>query len=126
MIGVVVVSFALQILSVTSLNRLFFFDVHMRLVFILIFIIVDDVLVLVVFVVVVVFLFFALTIGRRPVKFIFLLQPSPSVGEPGRDLRQRHFRDHRQNHLLILGRIGILSMFIKPRFECRCNEKEGN
>ena len=95
----------------------------MRLVFILIFIIVDVIVVFVV--VVVVFLFFALTIGRRSMEFIFLLQTSPSVGEPGRDLRQCHFRDHRQNHLLILGRIGILAMLIKPRFECRCNEKRG-
>lgn len=57
---------------------------------------------------------------RLPSHLVLLLKSSTSVGEPGGDLRQRHFGDDCQHNLLALGRVGILLVLVEPRFERRC------
>ena len=50
----------------------------------------------------------------RPAHPVLLLQASPRVGEPGRDLREAHFGDDGEHDFLALGRIRVLQVLVQP------------
>jgi len=84
---------------------------------------IDDVIVEVaahVLVVVIVVVVVARSVSWRPLHLVLLLEPPPRVGEPRRDLRQRHLGDDRQHDLLALGRVGVLDVFVQPRLQSAC------
>lgn len=53
-------------------------------------------------------------VSGRPGHFVLLLEAPPGVREPGAHLGQRHARDHGQEDLLVLGRVGVALVVVEP------------
>lgn len=56
---------------------------------------------------------------RLPSHLVLFLEAPPRVGEPSRDLRQRHLRDNRQHDFLALRRVRVLLVLVQPGLQGR-------